>query len=330
MSTDAERRTDHDTSAEPAQSECISYEMFKRFTYSKVFDIISDGQYRKALVTGKEHGDRWAMEVQESISAMQAIAKHTLQQISSIDNTNSDIVQRICLQVANNSIPPIHIREGWNMCCITGIRVPNCVDMHHAQKQQQRCYVRSTTATTTAGERGGIRVQDDMSASYLADLIMSYVIPTKDEAALDPGGRGEADGPTESDGHTGYSKSDTASSGASAVEQLCLPRLGNREMLVHPKFAHFFLCVWFIVKFEHVIRSCSRYWVDHEIQLGVAADPESDDYVKHMYEKFVSHDEKLLPLLHRFLVHSYTHVTNSLQKYTVDRHKHPVIDGRCV
>jgi hypothetical protein len=318
MSAVIDRHVDADTGT----PECISYEMFKRFTYSKVFDIISDGQYRKALVTGKEHGDRWAMEVQESIGVMQGIVRHTLQQIGDIDNTNSDIVQRICLQVANNSIPPIHIREGWNMCCITGIRVPNCVDMHHTQKQQQRCYVRNTSATTTtASGSGGIRVQDDMSASYLADLIMSYVLPINTgEMMMCP-----KDSPAPDTDVPASSAGDEP-----AVEQPCLPRLGNREMLVHPKFAHFFLCVWFIVKFEHVVRSCSRYWVDHEIQSGAATDPESDDYVKHMYKRFISHDEKLLPSLHKFLVHSYSHVTTSLRKYTADRHKHPVIDGRCV
>jgi hypothetical protein len=86
-------------------------------------------------------------------------------------------------------------------------------------------------------------------------------------------------------------------SGVSIDHCLDLTRVGknSKEMLVHPRFWHFFVLLWFCSKLEYVIRACTKQWLDTH---GVTPVPsnytalcedfthENHDLVKQLYELF--------------------------------------------
>lgn len=82
----------------------------------------------------------------------------------------------------------------------------------------------------------------------------------------------------------------------------------QQDVLVHRRFSHFFLMMWFVVKVEHIIRNHTRCWLDEQ-------DP--DQPVGALCSLF-ERQEQLFCKMHGVFEHAYEHVTNSLQRFIVE------------
>lgn len=79
-------------------------------------------------------------------------------------------------------------------------------------------------------------------------------------------------------------------------------------MVVHPRFSHFFLMLWFVCKIDHVVRNCSRCWVDSTLSSGQGST------VAQMCREYES-QASLFQRTHAVFVHGLSHVTLSLSRY---------------
>ena len=82
----------------------------------------------------------------------------------------------------------------------------------------------------------------------------------------------------------------------------------SHDITVHPRFAHFFLMLWFVCKIEHVIRNSTRCWLDSILQLDETVS------VSSLCNQFVL-QKGLIEKTHIAFLHGLSHVTLSLRNH---------------
>jgi hypothetical protein len=100
-------------------------------------------------------------------------------------------------------------------------------------------------------------------------------------------------------------------SGVSTEHCIDLTRVGknSKEVLVHPRFWHFFVLLWFCAKLEYVVRACTKQWLEsHEM----GATP--DNYTA-LCEDFSHQNSELLDQLYKLFIKAVNYITQSLRIY---------------
>jgi hypothetical protein len=100
-------------------------------------------------------------------------------------------------------------------------------------------------------------------------------------------------------------------SGVSTEHCVDLTRVGknSKEVLVHPRFWHFFVLLWFCAKLEYVIRACTKQWLEsHDMH----ATP--DNYTT-LCEEFSHQNSELVEQLYRLFEKAINYISQSLIIY---------------
>lgn len=106
-------------------------------------------------------------------------------------------------------------------------------------------------------------------------------------------------------------------SGVSTEHCVDLTRVGknSKEVLVHPRFWHFFVLLWFCAKLEYVIRACTKQWLEVN---DVAPKPENFTI---LCEEFSQQNSELVERLYQLFVKAIQYISQSLniykEKYTL-------------
>jgi len=79
----------------------------------------------------------------------------------------------------------------------------------------------------------------------------------------------------------------------------------DAPMLVHPRFHYFFMMLYYVHRFEHVIRSFTKSWLDQQDQELSMSD----------LTQVFKGQEELTQTMHNAFVEGVDHVTQSLQHY---------------
>lgn len=80
------------------------------------------------MIKSKESSDEWAVAVQNSVAAVQASVKHVQDVVASLQ-ASDPAFSSVCKEVLSNPYAPVRTRGGIGTCCITGVRVDNCIDV---------------------------------------------------------------------------------------------------------------------------------------------------------------------------------------------------------
>lgn len=90
-------------------------------------------------------------------------------------------------------------------------------------------------------------------------------------------------------------------------DQIC-----NKDLVVHPRFQHFFLMLWYVSKIEHVIRNYTRCWIEAVSLPSTSDNPNKT--VTDICNEFSTQNE-VFQQMYKVFIHGHAHVMNSLHKY---------------
>jgi hypothetical protein len=109
--------------------------------------------------------------------------------------------------------------------------------------------------------------------------------------------------------------------GVKADHCIDLTRTGknSKEVLVHPRFWHFFVLLWFSAKLEYIVRACTKQWLESQ-----EVSKESKDYSR-LCELYTEQNSDLNERLHRLFVKGVEYITNSLTIYRDKYSLQPVL-----
>jgi hypothetical protein len=178
---------------EPTQKE------FTEFILARSYDIISDNQYRKYLVSRKESGDAWAVNLQSSISNVQASSRAISGMVQALNEGFDAGLKAVCSEILLMSEAPTHRVVGSATCRLTGIRSEQCIDL------------------ASAGSHKSDRARGKSKEKKEAQLHLA--------------------------------------------QQAGIPIPNLTTLVIHPKFEHFALMLWYAGRIEHIVRNYARYWL---------------------------------------------------------------------
>lgn len=93
----------------------------------------------------------------------------------------------------------------------------------------------------------------------------------------------------------------------------------SHDMHIHPKFAFFFLFLWYICKLEYVIRACAKHWMDSKnLRKGDSKDETLEEYMKE--------NEGLCRSLFEVFQKAMDYVNASLELYEEEFMVKPILD----
>lgn len=196
----------------------VSLEDFLAYTHIKAYDVISGGNFKRHLSNARENGDKWAIDMNNGQSAVQAKIREVFSLVSHLSGPQTERVQRVCKDVMSCAQPPIKVLTGFNVCSLTGVSSEHCID-------------------------------------------------------------------------------------------LTRPGKNTREVLVHPRFRHFFMFLWFCAKSEYIIRACTKQWVE-----GLPAPPCPETYTR-LCEEYHTENLETNEKMYRLFLKGVDYVTLSLRTF---------------
>jgi hypothetical protein len=110
--------------------------------------------------------------------------------------------------------------------------------------------------------------------------------------------------------------------GVSVEHCIDLTRAGknSQEVLVHPRFRHFFMLLWYCAKVEYVIRACTKQWLD--TQQGTASTQEK---ITNVCEEYSKQNEEFNHKLYQLFLKGLSYCTTSLMFYRDHSALRPVL-----
>lgn len=99
--------------------------------------------------------------------------------------------------------------------------------------------------------------------------------------------------------------------GVSVEHCIDLTRAGKnaQEVLVHPRFRHFFMLLWYCAKVEYVIRACTKQWLDTQDEK-----PCAENFTR-VCERYSSQNAEFNDNLFRLFIKGIDYTTSSLTAY---------------
>lgn len=118
----------------------LGLDAFKSYFFAKAFDVVGNGAYKKHLSQCKEVGDPWAVEMTNSIQAVQAHIRDITAAVQGMPHT-SNKMHEICKDVMMSAQPPIKLHAGCVTCSITGKQCMKCLDLSKTHKGNSHVFV---------------------------------------------------------------------------------------------------------------------------------------------------------------------------------------------
>lgn len=94
----------------------------------------------------------------------------------------------------------------------------------------------------------------------------------------------------------------------------------SQEIHIHPKFAYFFIFLWYICKLEYVIRACAKHWMDtrHMKKNEVSLD-------ESVFQVYMQENEDLCKQLYIVFQKAQEYVQKSLDLYQQEFAVKPIL-----
>ena len=117
-------------------------EDFAGFMLSKAYDVISNGQFKRHLVSCKDKGDSWAVTMhQQQVRIVQA-GRGIQNSISRLSESPSTAQwAQICKDVIGSAQPPVKVFTGSKKCSITGEDLEYSIDLTRSCRNAKPIYV---------------------------------------------------------------------------------------------------------------------------------------------------------------------------------------------
>ena len=271
---------------------------FKDFVCTRAFDIISENQYRKFLVKARDGSDAWALSVQASINKVQTKIKALQQRVARLEIGPHNTLYRVCREVLANAGPPSRIRDGYSICALTGVRVEGCIDLSKISKTNAASggvggVVGGDSIATMSNKRYGAAHPDDRNGARCSNnpdddatkkTSLSFSMQRNQDhhkrfkETLNMILASSCPAPTGEQGEGQLPQKSIFPGSAARYEQAQPPTVKNTgDTLLHPRFTHFFLLLWFVCKLDHVLRNFTRCWLEnlavHEEQASPPVSP---------------------------------------------------------
>lgn len=119
----------------------VSMPDFVAYVHVKAFDVISAGHFKRHLSKSRENGDKWAIDMNNGHSAVQAKIRELFALVSQLDSPQTEVVQKICKEVMSCAQPPVKILNGFNVCALTGVVSEHCIDLTRPGKNAREMLV---------------------------------------------------------------------------------------------------------------------------------------------------------------------------------------------
>jgi hypothetical protein len=212
--------------------------------------------------------------------------------IADMDSNSSNAIGSICREVLSNTAPPAKIKEGMGTCRITGLKAISCVDIGKSSKRHLVAAVSRRQAERQTKEKRNKRQVDQTRDGKCFEEHRRF----RENLELNTAGL------------------NTVISHGGSCETTIDDKPDNRgefDTIVHPKFSHFFVMLWYVGKIDHVIRNYTRCWLennryDNELQtksIQCICNDFSIQYelIEHMFTLFC---------------HGYKHIITSINDYS--------------
>jgi len=102
----------------------------------------------------------------------------------------------------------------------------------------------------------------------------------------------------------------------------------NVEIHIHPKFAYFFLFLWYICKLEYVIRACSKHWYEVKNKTSTKNKLKLADQVQideELFDMYMTENSELCSSLFQVFEKAFVYVQSSLDLYDEEFTIKPII-----
>lgn len=285
----------------------VSVEDFRNFVCVRAFDIISEGRYKKYLGQCKEAGDLWAIKVSDSVNQVFLSIKHVNAAIEGLQFVQCSMLASVCREVMGSTSPPVRVKEGIGVCVISGVEAENCVDLGKSARTA------GTGTTRDTGKRNADAKQGRTgSRTKSSEKLAGGTVPAADEG-LEKTSIELALFRDSLCATLQISSAGQAAEDCPFVHGEAQPFRSRQEcdLLVHPKFSHFFLLLWFVCKIDHVLRNYVRWWVD---SLPDGADDSEKDSVQVLCDQFAEQIE-FFENLCKIFNYGVNHIVTSLATY---------------
>jgi len=124
-------KEDESTPSRIGKDECIpvTFTDFKEFLFTRAYDIITEGRFKKYFIKSKEASDRWALSTQQSISRVQNAIRGALGAINDVTDLPGHSIKKICDMVVGMQLPLTDVHHESGTCVITGMKSHNCINI---------------------------------------------------------------------------------------------------------------------------------------------------------------------------------------------------------
>jgi hypothetical protein len=83
----------------------------------------------------------------------------------------------------------------------------------------------------------------------------------------------------------------------------------SHDIHIHPKFAYFFMFLWYACKLEYVIRACAKSWMDNTFKEGIKVVDQA------IYDRYTEENKTLCDSLYAIFNKAVKYVQSSLDRY---------------
>lgn len=274
----------------------ITLAQFQDFFCAKAFDVLSDNRYRKFLVKSKDVGDVWAISMQASIAAVQGRVRKIQQLVSSLSDVQSAGLERACKEALASMSPPVKVSI-VRRCVLQRLRQARSGPLTPLLPQVRDEW--NVCCITGARSQGCIEI--------------SKAHPNRNW--LHSSGPLPLAVPLQRVGGVTAAAAANAHAGPKAAVGPLSAQPG--DVIVHPKFAHFFLMLWYVCKIDHVTRNYTRCWLESRV-----CSQAQEASVSSLCDEFSS-QHALFKKMHAVFCHGCQHVWGSLTEQLL------VIQDRC-
>jgi hypothetical protein len=118
-----------------------TYETFSNFLNAKALDVISDGAYKKYIVSCREAGEPWAVQTHISVQQVQTVVRRMSRILVELQASGNSRLAQVCTAASNNINPPQEMQSGWHTCYVSGLRCQKGIVLHVQQRSDTQYMV---------------------------------------------------------------------------------------------------------------------------------------------------------------------------------------------
>jgi hypothetical protein len=113
-----------------------TFQTFSNFFNAKALDVISDGAYKKYIVSCREAGEPWALQTHIAVQQVQTVVRKMSRILVELQAAGHSRLAHVCTAASNNINPPQEMHSGWHTCYVSGLRCQQGIVLHVQQRSE--------------------------------------------------------------------------------------------------------------------------------------------------------------------------------------------------